>query len=79
MNKTEYSYENDRDPSPACRYCEFATLLTDESLFVLCRRLTQEISASGICDEYVYDLLKRTPAVYLRPALSLPHFEPIDF
>ena len=53
--------EMDRDPLPSCAFCEYAKVESDQDDFVLCTRTGHEVSASGKCGHYVYDLLKRQP------------------
>ena len=62
--------DEDRDPAPACRFCEWARDVKDGSLFTLCIRTNQEVCITGICPCYCYDLLKRVPCVVKpRPAI----------
>ncbi len=51
----------ERDPLPACAFCEYAKEGDNHDLFVFCTHTEQEVSAQGKCRHYVYDLLKRQP------------------
>ncbi len=66
------------DPVAGCFYCEHASYLDGEELFVLCRLHNAEISFDSCCDMYIYDLLKRTPPRPM-PLRGADLLEPIDF
>ncbi len=72
---------DEKDPVPACRHCEFADILKDDDLFVFCHLCGHELHGDGLCDNYIYDLLKRGIQRAPLPAVSPFSFElePIDF
>ncbi len=69
---------DERDPYPTCKTCECAEPLDGETLFIYCNKKRAEISAEGLCDHYIYDLIKRIPRA-VTPSLRTIILEPIDF
>lgn len=59
--KKQNAANQTRDPLPSCAFCEYAKDNTGDSDFVFCTRSACEISAGGLCSNYIYDLLKRRP------------------
>ncbi len=52
---------DERDPNPACLYCEHAKRTSEKDLFVFCTIRSLETACSSLCPHYIYDLLKRVP------------------
>ncbi len=78
---TNATCDEERDPSPACRHCEYADITEEEPLFVFCHLCNREIFNDNLCEHYIYDLLKRGTASKPLPLSKItpPILEPIDF
>lgn len=70
MFKKKEMKEKKAEREQACRYCEFAVLRENGAVF--CQKKRKERAEQELCHSFVYDLLKRTPAM-------APDFAAIDW